>query len=267
MKKVSVIMGIYNCADTLEDAIDCIINQTYTNWELILCDDGSVDQTYTIAQTFADRYPDKVTLLQNDYNCGLNHTLNRCLSAATGDYIARMDADDRCSPDRFATEVDILDNSPEISIVSTDMEHFDEFGTWGRQHHPDTPVPKDFVYGTPFNHAPCMVRREAYSAVAGYSEEKKFLRVEDYHLWIKMYCAGFKGQNIHEVLYQMRDDRNAYKRRKFSYRINESRVRALAVQKFNLPIYNYIYALRPVAIGLLPDCIYDLLHKKKLKEQ
>lgn len=266
MKKVSVIMGIYNCANTLEEAVECIVKQTYNNWELILCDDGSSDMTYSVAQRLVERHPDQIILLKNEHNCGLNHTLNRCLKAATGDYIARMDADDRCSPERFATEVDVLNNHPEIAIVSTDMEHFDELGTWGRQQHPDTPVPKDFVYGTPFNHAPCMVCREAYDAVKGYSEDKNFLRVEDYHLWIKMYSAGFKGQNIHRVLYQMRDDRNAYGRRKFSYRLNEARVKALAVKELKLPVYNYVYALRPIVVGMLPTGLYDLLHKKRLKE-
>ena len=266
MKKVSVIMGIYNCSDTLEEAVECIVGQTYTNWELVLCDDGSADQTYAVAQQLVQRYPDRIILLQNERNCGLNHTLNRCLEVATGDYIARMDADDRCSPERLATEVEVLNSHPEIAIVSTDMEHFDELGTWGRQQHPDMPVPKDFVHGTPFNHAPCMVRREAYDTVKGYSEDRKYLRVEDYHLWIKMYSAGFKGQNIHKVLYQMRDDRNAYSRRKFSYRLNEARVKALAVRELKLPVYYYLYALRPIAVGLLPDCVYDRLHKKKLKE-
>lgn len=266
MKKVSVIMGIYNCADTLEEAVDCIAKQTYENWELILCDDGSSDLTYSVAQKLVEKYPDRIVLLRNDHNCGLNHTLNRCLAAVTGDYVARMDADDRCSPDRFAVEVEILNTCSEIAIVSVDMEHFDELGTWGCQGHPENPVPRDFVHGTPFNHAPCMVRREAYDAVNGYSEDRKFLRVEDYHLWIKMYSAGFRGKNVHKVLYQMRDDRNAYSRRKFSYRLNEARVKILAIRTFKLPIYYYIYTLRPIAVGLLPNCLYDWLHKKKLKE-
>ena len=259
-------MGIYNCADTLEEAVACIVNQTYTNWELILCDDGSTDLTYSVAEELLGKYPEKIVLLRNPKNCGLNHTLNRCLEAASGDYIARMDADDRCSPERFAIEAKELDENPDIAIVSTDMEHFDERGTWGRQGHPDEPKPGDFVHGTPFNHAPCMVRREAYEAVGGYSEDLKYLRVEDYHLWVKMYRAGFRGRNIHQVLYQMRDDRDAYHRRKFTYRINEARVKALAVKELKLPVYNYAYALRPIAVGLLPAGIYDLLHKKRLKE-
>lgn len=264
MQKISIIMGIYNCESTLEEAINSIICQTYSEWELILCDDGSADQTFAVAQEWRRRFPEKIKLLQNEHNRGLNYTLNRCLKEATGTYIARMDADDRCAPERFEMEVSVLESEPEIAIVSTDMEHFDESGTWGCQSHPEYPQPRDFIHGTPFCHAPCMVRREAYEAVNGYSEEKCFLRVEDYHLWLKMYKTGFRGKNIHRILYQMRDDRNAYSRRRLVYRINEARVKALAVRELRLPVSGYLYAIRPILVGLIPGWLYDRLHKRNL---
>ena len=83
-KKISVLMGIYNCATTLPEAIDCILAQTVENWELILCDDGSADDTYAVAQEYAQKHPGKIILLKNEKNMGLNYTLNHCLSAATG---------------------------------------------------------------------------------------------------------------------------------------------------------------------------------------
>lgn len=261
---VSVIMGIYNCESTLSDAIESILNQTFTDWELIMCDDGSTDNTYQVALGYLNLYPDKIVLIRNNNNRGLNHTLNRCLNVAKGEYIARMDGDDICSPERFEVEVNELNKSPEISIVSTDMGYFDEFGLWGACSCPEYPMPKDFMTGTPFCHAPCMVRKEAYDNVHGYTEGKRFLRVEDYHLWLKMYVAGYKGKNIHHKLYYMRDDRNAYSRRKFIYRLNESYVKILAIKKFKFPVFYYIYALKPILVGLLPRKIYDYLHKKNL---
>ena len=267
MSTISVLMGIYNCADTLEEAIDSIFNQTFMDWELIMCDDGSQDDTYPLAQRYAQQYPEKIILLRNETNMGLNHTLNRCLKVASGKYIARMDADDRCSPDRFEVELAVLEAEPDIAIVSTDMEFFDESGVWGQICHPEYPQNQDFVHGSPFCHAPCMVRREAYEATGGYSVGKRLLRVEDYHLWLKMYRAGFRGRNIHQPLYQMRDDRNAYNRRKFCYRINEAYVRGLVVKELKLPIHNYIYTLRPVLVGLLPGFLYDFLHKRRLQQE
>lgn len=265
MITISVIMGIYNCATTLPEAIESVINQTYTDWELIMCDDGSQDDTYDVALKYKNKFPDKVVVLKNEKNMGLNATLNKCLSVAQGKYIARMDGDDICACERFAEEIAVLENESEIAIVSTDMSYFDESGTWGRISHPKYPKKRDFLRGTPFCHAPCMVRKIAFDKVQGYSVDEKLLRVEDYHLWLKMYKAGFSGKNIDKVLYSMRDDRNAYSRRKFKYRLNEAYVKCLAVKELKLPAWGYIYALRPIIVGLLPNVVYDKLHKRNLK--
>ena len=265
MPDISVLMGIYNCGPTLDESINCILQQTYTDWELILCDDGSSDNTYEIAQRYARTYPEKIILLKNKTNQGLNITLNRCLSVASGRYIARMDGDDLCSPERFEKEVRALEQESEIAIVSTNMDCFDENGVWGCVRHKEYPDKADFLRASPFCHAPCMVRREAYLTVRGYTENKMLLRVEDYHLWIKMYKAGYRGKNLQQSLYQMRDDRNANSRRKFKYRVNEAYVRMLAVKELGLPKIGYLYALRPILIGLMPTALYDRLHKRNLK--
>lgn len=265
--KISVIMGIYNCAGTLPEAIESILKQTFCEWELIMCDDGSLDDTYKVAESYKNRYPSKIILLKNEQNKGLNYTLNRCLQVARGKYIARMDGDDICSADRFEMELKVFNEEPEISIVSTDMGYFDDSGIWGNISHPDYPVSHDFLYGTPFCHAPCLVKKEAFDKVGGYTEDKKLLRVEDYHLWIKMYREGYKGKNIHKQLYLMRDDRAAYNRRKFKYRLNEAYVKVLAVHELKLPIIGYIYALRPIIVGLLPKRLYDFLHKWNLRKK
>lgn len=91
-------MGIYNCAETLPEAIDSVLTQTFSDWQLILCDDGSKDNTYGIAKEYQGRFPEKILLLQNEQNMGLNHTLNRCLQVASGEYVARMDGDDISLP-------------------------------------------------------------------------------------------------------------------------------------------------------------------------
>lgn len=259
-------MGVYNCEEYLEEAIQCILDQTYTDWELIMCDDGSSDQTYSIAEKYEKLYPNKIKLLKNITNKGLNYTLNRCLQVATGDYIARMDGDDRCSADRFEKEVAVLDSRNDISIVSSYLEYFDEEGVWGICRYKEYPQKEDFLRGSQFCHASSMVRKEAFDKVKGYTVDKRLLRVEDYHLWMKMYAAGYRGCNIQEPLYQMRDDKNAYSRRKFKYRINESYVKMQIIKVFNLPVYSYLFALKPIIIGLLPTVVYKFFHKARLKQ-
>ena len=262
--KISVLMGIYNCADTLPAAIDCILAQTVTDWELILCDDGSADDTCAVAEGYRQQYPDKIILLKNEKNMGLNHTLNRCLAAAGGELIARMDGDDLCSPDRFEKELAALEEHPDMALVSTGMTYFDETGTWGVHHGEAFPKKESFLHGTPFCHAPCMARKAAICQVGGYTDDPKYLRVEDFDLWVKLYAAGYQGMNLDEPLYQMRDDRNAFARRKFRYRINEARVICKAVRLLKLPVHNYVRALRPIAVGLLPMGLYQKLHKSRL---
>lgn len=262
--KISVIMGIYNCDKYLDDAIKCILNQTYSDWELIMCDDGSSDQTYEIAKNYEYAFPHKVKVLKNKINKGLNYTLNKCLEEAKGEYIARMDGDDLCSTKRFEKEVEVLENRKDISIVSTQMEYFDENGVWGICRYKETPNKKDFLRGSQFCHAASMVRKEAFDKVNGYTVDKRLLRVEDYHLWMKMYAAGYKGYNIQEPLYQMRDNKDAYKRRKFKFRLNESYVKVQIIKTLKLPAYNYLFILKPIIIGLMPSKIYKLFHERKL---
>ncbi len=263
---ISVIMGVYNCQETLDEAISSILNQTVSDWEFIICDDGSTDLTYQIADRYREKYPAKIKLLRNVSNEGLNATLNKCLRYTRGTYIARMDGDDICSPERFEIELETFSKERGIAIVSTDMTYFDEYGKWGKIVHPTYPTSNDFVKGTPFCHAPCMVKRDALLSVNGYSVSKMLLRVEDYHLWIKLYEKGYRGKNIHKALYQMRDDRNAYQRRKFRYRVNEAYVRCLAIKKLHLKPHLYMFALRPLLVGLLPYGIYNRLHKKRLNQ-
>ena len=263
--KISVLMGIYNCADTLPAAIDCILQQTCPDWELIMCDDGSKDDTYAVAASYRQQYPDKIRLLKNERNMGLNYTLNHCLRHAAGEFIARMDGDDLCMPERFAAELQALEENPEMAVVSTPMEYFDENGTWGVGTVIERPQPADLLRGTPFCHAPCMARRAAIEAVGGYTDDPKYLRVEDYDLWVKMYGAGFRGMNLTVPMYRMRDDRNAAARRKFRHRINEARVKGKAIRLLKLPVWNYVYILRPILVGLLPMGLYTKLHKKRLE--
>ena len=121
---------------------------------------------------------------------------------------------------------------------------------------------RDFIIGTPFCHAPCMVRREAYEKVGYYSVDPKLLRVEDYHLWFKMYAVGYKGYMLEEPIYEMRDDRNAVARRTLKSRLNEAYVMHIGYRMIGLPWWTQIYCLLPIMKGLIPMWLYNLLRRK-----
>lgn len=265
-KKISVIMGIYNCANTLNDAIDSLLSQTFDDWQLIMCDDGSTDNTYTVAKQYSKKYPDKIILIKNEKNMGLNYTLNHCLEYADTEYIARMDGDDISLPQRFEKQLEFLEKNSQYAIVSCPMIYFDENGDFKTGEGNGEPIIKNIAKSTPFCHAPCLVKAEAYRAVNGYAVSKSRLRVEDWDLWVRMYEKGYRGYNLSEPLYKMRDDRNATARRKFKYRFNEALVTASAIKKLKLPKIYYIWILRPILVGLLPKPIYTYLHKRKLSK-
>jgi glycosyltransferase EpsE len=260
--RISIIMGVYNCEDTLSESIESLLNQTYTNWELILCEDGSSDNTYYIAKKYADMY-DNIVLIRNKQNVGLAHSLNKCLEHTTGEYIARQDGDDRSLPERLEREAAVLNNLPEFDIVSTGMSFFDEKGFWGQVIPVKVPTAEDFVLQSPFCHAPSMFRKEAIMHVNGYDTDKRTYRAEDYDLWFRMYANGSKGCNIQEALYEVRDDRNAIKRRKYKYRINEAYVRYKGYRLLKLPLKSHIYAFRALIVGLVPGGVYKIIRRKK----
>ena len=249
-KKISVLMGIYNCVSTLEQAVESIINQTYQNWELIMCDDGSTDQTYEVARLLAER-DKRIIVIKNEKNLGLNQTLNNCLELATGDYVARMDGDDESLLNRFEKQISFLEGQSEFDIVSSGMIFFDENGEWGRNSVIDKPSVEDVIGGSPICHAPVMMRKKCMDEVGGYTVDPRMLRVEDVNLWIKLYAKGYRCYNIQEPLYRMRNDKNALNRRKYKYRINSVYVRLQGCKVLGLDWKYYIKAITPMIIGLI----------------
>ena len=262
--KISVLMGVYNCSSTLEEAVNSIIGQTYENWELIICDDGSSDNTYEVAERMQKK-DGRIVLIRNEENCGLNVTLNKCLKKAAGTYIARMDGDDISLPERFEKELTFLKEHPEYDIVSTQMIFFDENGEWGRTHTKEKPEPENVVCGSPICHAPVMMTKACIDDAGGYTEDKRMLRVEDVNLWIKLYTKGYRCYNLQEPLYKMRNDQNALKRRKYIYRINSTYVRLKGCRTLNLGVKCYVKSFRPMINGIVPAKLRDYVKRKRMK--
>lgn len=261
MARITVLMGIYNCAPTLQEALDSLYAQTYKNFKIVMCDDGSKDDTLKIAKENA-RMHKNVIVIKNERNMGLNYTLNHCLEYADTEYCARMDGDDISLPTRFEKEIKFLDEHPEYAVVSTPMIYFDENGDfrWGKGRGEIKAA--DFIHGTPICHAPSMSRTETIKAVGGYSVSDKLLRVEDYHLWFKVFAAGHKLFMMNECLYKMRDDRNAIARRNWLTRKNEAYVQHIGYNMIGIPWYYQIYTFVPILKYFTPMWIYKIIHNR-----
>lgn len=259
-KKVSVIMGIYNCAKTLPAAIDSVLAQTYTNWELIMCDDGSKDNTFEVAQNYQRKYPDKIVLLKNEKNQRLAATLNRCLSKATGEYVARMDADDENLPERFEREVKFLNDNPEITCVGSSVIVFTESGSEYVRIIKDTPEYTCLIHGAPCAHPTIMMRKEAYDMLNGYRSAPETMRAEDIDMWFRFFKEGFSARNIQVPLYRYRESSVDFRKRTMKAAIGTTKVCLQGYRTLHYPLHYYLYALKPIISALIPKKIIQIYH-------
>lgn len=250
--KVSILMGIYNCAETLSDAIESILRQTYTNWELIMCDDGSSDKTYQVAMKYMEAYPEKIIVIQNKKNIRLAATLNHCAQYATGKYIARMDGDDLSVENRFEKQVQFLETHPDYDLVGTYMKAFDENGERNIIPIKSEPEKKDLPKFNPFHHATIMMKKVVFDELGGYHVSSLTKRAEDVDLWFRFFAAGKKGYNITEPLYLVREDTTVFKRRTFKHSFEAARVLINGIKLLNLPPQYYIFAIKPIVSQITP---------------
>ena len=199
MPKVSVIMGVYNTnKEYISLAIESILNQTYTDFEYIICNDGCTDDTFEYIKS---KYKDsRIVYIENDTNRGLAYTLNHCLNKAQGEYIARMDSDDESLLNRIEEQVDFLDNNKEYGVAATNANLFDENGIWGKLEYNENINKKDFLKNNPVIHPSVMIRREIYDLVNGYRDILRTVRVEDYDLFFRIFAKGAKIYTIQNKL-------------------------------------------------------------------
>lgn len=258
--KVSIIMGIYNCAATLPAAVESILEQTYDNWELIMCDDGSDDNSYEVAQNIAKRFPEKIILLKNEYNMRLAATLNRCLKYARGEYVARMDADDISMADRLETQIKFLENNPEYACVGSNMIIFDEKGEHGERVMPEKTKKATLLKTTIFSHPTIMMKRSVYQKLGGYTVSKSTMRAEDLDLWFRFVHAGYKGYNIQRPLYKYRESEKDLKKRSLRVAFQTSKVFLNGYKLLGFSKIQYVYAFRPIIVALLPDRLICKYH-------
>lgn len=218
---VSIIMSVYNCADTLIEAVESIFAQTYTHWEFLICDDASTDRTLHVLRQLAHQDA-RIKIITNTTNMRLAYSLNRCLDVASGELIARMDGDDISAPERLSRQVAYLVEHPKVDLVGSAMLRFDSEGE-AEIIHPAAPEPDKWTMArsrkAPFFHATIMARRVVFDRVDNYTVAWRTQRGQDADLWFKFFAAGFVGRNLPEPLYKVREDAAAIRRRTAKVRL------------------------------------------------
>jgi glycosyltransferase involved in cell wall biosynthesis len=197
---VSVVMAVYNGQAYLREAIDSILGQTFRDFEFVIVNDGSTDETEAVVRSYTDHR----IRLATQPNCGFAPSLNRGIGLARGAYIARMDADDISAPERFEAQVRVLKTSPKICAVGTSIVRIDESGKPLRTDYylaRDMELRQQVTLSCPFAHGSVMMRKQAVQEVGGYRPE--YRPAEDYDLWRRLALVG-NFANITRPLYLYR---------------------------------------------------------------
>lgn len=184
--RVSVLMPVYNGERYLREAIESILNQTFTDFEFIIVDDGSTDNTWQILQDYAANEP-RIVLVRNETNLGVARSRNRVWGLARGEYIAVMDADDVSLPERLAAQVAFLDEHLEVGVVGSSVQLIDSDGSPGNVWRYPTMhglILWALCFYSPLAHPTVVFRRAVVERVGGYDDT--LIANIDRHLWQRL---------------------------------------------------------------------------------
>ncbi|WP_421655352.1 glycosyltransferase family 2 protein [Leptothermofonsia sp. ETS-13] len=200
---VSVLMPVFNGGHYLEEAVESILNQSFTQFELLIINDGSTDDSLKILQQYAES--DRRIRLWSRENRGLVRTLNELIEMASGRFLARMDADDVALPDRLLRQVQQLENQPNLLCVGGAYDMVDHQGEWLLHVSPvlqNNEIQQRLLSGnSPIQHSCAMMRRSAVRQVGGY--DPATFPAEDLDLWLRLGELG-ELANLEETILKYR---------------------------------------------------------------
>ncbi len=256
---ISILMSVYNGEKTLAKAIDSILEQTYRDYEFIICDDASSDSTPEILKKYEEA-DSRIVLLKHEENKGLAASLNDCLGIAKGKYIARQDADDISMPERLSRTLEYLESS-DSPYVACGIYVFDDGGVFSKRLFEEKITKHIIAKKNPFFHPTMMFKKEILDKVNGYRVAEETRRTEDYDLVMRLAAEGFIGRNLQEYLYYVYEPMDAYLRHTRKTRKYEIRTRWRGLRLMKSPFYDYFYLIKPIIMSLIPHKLY-----KKLKQ-
>jgi glycosyltransferase involved in cell wall biosynthesis len=212
--QVTVLMAVYNGERFLSEALESILNQTFSDFEFLIINDGSVDGTRELLLSYADP---RIRVVDNEQNIGLTKSLNRGLAMARGEYVARQDADDRSHPGRLEKQIEFLRRHPEVVLLGTQARTIDERGyVYSRLGElkavSNVAIKLQLLFGNPFVHTSTMFqRKKVVEEFGGYNAEYRYN--QDFELWSRI-IANCRVANLPNVLVDCR--RNPFSVTKFT---------------------------------------------------
>lgn len=265
MPAISVIMSVLNGEQYLYKGVESIINQTFTDWEFIICDDGSTDRTYEMLLEYANK-DDRIKIIKNDSNRGLAYSLNRCIEIARSNILARQDADDESDLHRFEVQYPYVMDHPEYAIVGTSFYTIDSNKNKKLFVMSEEPKAMDMLWVGKFMHPTWMMRKDLLEEVNYYTANKYTMRDQDYHLVMKILSKGMVLHNMEKPLYYYTNDDNTFNRTKNWKRVGGLMwIRFDSFRRNRLPFWTYVFVLKPLVKHLLPTSLTKAFYFRKRK--
>jgi glycosyltransferase involved in cell wall biosynthesis len=244
---VSVVMAVYNGEDYLREAIDSLVNQTLTDTEIVVIDDGATDKSPEILASYGDRLR-----VVRQANQGQTRALNHGLRLARGKYIARMDQDDVAEPQRLQKQAEFMEAHPQIGLLGSAYHEMDAQGRIFRTIYPPTGDPelrRTLAKYCPFMHSAMMFRRDLLAQTGDYTESEQYRHFQDLDLWIRL-AQHSQIDNLPEPLMRRRVHGSSASATRDNARLyNDIELRSRAIRAFNLPPWYWWYVLR-ARVGL-----------------
>ncbi len=235
MPLVSCLMNVYNGEKYIREAVDSILNQTFSDFEFIIIDDGSTDQTLQILQSYNDS---RIKVFKNGKNLGISESRNRGLKKVSGKYIAPLDADDISLPHRFMTQLNYMENHPEIDVCGSAAE---VFGNTSRITEPlptHDEILAGFLESCRLLYSSTFIRRQTVLDL-NVSFDTGFIFSEDYDFWVRLGLQGAKFVNLKEVLVKYRwHDSNVSVRHHEQQKLDAIRARKHILNRLNINTQN-----------------------------
>jgi len=195
---ISVFMPVYNREKYIRECIDSILCQSFTDFELVVVDDGSTDHTCEIIESYKDT---RIRLIRNRHD--FIESSNIALSECRGRYMARMDSDDVMMPERLKVEYDYMESHPEVDILGASMTLFGDGVSPVEYNYPPEVGIRELYSGCPLSCPTVMIRRERFIE-KGLHYEREAIYAEDYLLWTRAAIAGLRIRNIPDILVRYR---------------------------------------------------------------
>lgn len=260
MPELSVVMSVFNGGDELYKSIESILVQTFSDFEFIIINDGSFDNTAEILEAYTKK--DNRIKVHSQNNKGLSNSLNYAVSIAGSPIIARQDADDTSLPERFEKQIIYLSANPSLSLIGTGFIERSKWDNFSRKHlNKFSPAQcrKNMIKGNFMCHSSIMFRKRVFEEVGGYNKDYCF--AEDYKLYFDFLKISDIGVLPEVMVYKNTCDNSISVKNERKQRVCAIKAKYYAIKEGQYNILNFVYVIKSLIGYILPKSIKRIIDK------